>query len=150
MEAGLQKDINALVGKLRKIDGVLTRDIKKDLRTAATPINAAIKAAAPVGKREHKRYRGGQVVATYKPGNLRKSFRILALRRTRRAVYIGPYSRGANPDGYYARFLEFGTSKMAARPFIENPVLATYQTAQKTLIILLKQRIAAYEKQNSV
>jgi HK97 gp10 family phage protein len=140
-----QEELNTLIRKLRKIEPTVTRQIKGDLRQAAQPIIVAIKAKAPVGTRTHKR---GAIV--YKPGNLRKSIKVLPLRRTRNAVIVGPQARGGTPDGYYARFIEFGTRKLSARPFVDPAVQVSFPTAEIIALELLKNRIEAYEKQNAV
>lgn len=145
MEAGLQNDLNGLIRKLRGIEGVVTKDVKDDLRQAGSVIVSAIQGRAPIGTRS--RTRKGVV---FKPGNLRKSIRVLPLRRTKNAVVLGPISRGRAPDGFYARFLEFGTKNMAAQPFIAPAVDASLPQAQRFALELLKRRVEKYAQQNSV
>lgn len=140
-----QAEINEIIRKLQRIEPAIRKDIKSDLKLAAAPIISAIKAKAPVGKRIHKR---GSIV--YKPGNLRKSIQTLPLRRTKNAVIIGPRARGGTPDGYYARFLEFGTVKMVAKPFIEPAVNVSLPGAERFALELLKRRVERYANQNSV
>lgn len=141
MDAAMQKDINALISKLGRLEGVITKNIKADLRVAAAPLVTAIKAATPVSSKIHKRYRKGAVVATYRPGNLRRSFRVLPLRRAKRSVVVGPIARGKMPDGFYARFIEFGTQNITARHFVRRATDAALPGAQKIIINLLKERI---------
>ena len=140
-----KQEINEIIKKLQRIEPAIRKDIKSDLREAAAPIIAAIKGRAPVGNKIHKR---GSVV--YRPGNLRKSIQVLPLRRTRNAVLVGPRARGGTPDGYYARFLEFGTVKMAARPFIDPAVEVSFPIAERFILELLKRRVERYENQNAV
>lgn len=142
-DARLQFDINTLIGKLRKMDGAIQRDVKSDLKNAAAIIVTAIKASSPVGKKAHKRRN-----LVYKPGNLRKSIRVLPLRRTRGAVVVGPLSRGGTTDGYYAHMVEFGTIKMAAKPFIESAVESSYPGALTYAVTLLKHRVEKYAQAN--
>jgi HK97 gp10 family phage protein len=125
MEAGLQSDLNGLIRKLQGIEAAVKKDIKGDLKEASTIIVSAIKGRAPIGTRPH-----GRKGTVYLPGNLRKSVQALPLRRTRNAVVVGPRARGGTPDGFYARFLEFGTRKMTARPFIEPAVNQSLPIAQ--------------------
>ena len=145
MDADLQRALNVVVSKLKKLEGAVNKNIKSDLRTAAAGIVLAIKAKTPVGKVSQLR-KGVSV----KPGNLKKSIRVLPLRRTRGAVVVGPLARGRNPDGFYGRFVEFGTSKMRAKPFVEPAVSASYPQAQRFAIELIKRRIEAYTKQNAI
>lgn len=140
-----QAEINEIIRKLQRIEPAIRKDIKSDLRLPAAQIIAAIKGRAPVGKKTHKR---GSIV--YKPGNLRRSIQILPLRRTKNAVIVGPKARGKTPDGFYARFLEFGTVKMAAQPFIEPAVNSSLPGAERFALELLKRRVERYANQNSV
>jgi HK97 gp10 family phage protein len=141
----INSDLNALIKKLQRIEAAMQKDIKGDLKKAGQIIVKAIRDNAPLGSRIHKRK---DIV--YRPGNLRKSIQTLPLRRTRNAVIIGPRAKGGLPDGYYARFLEFGTAKMSARPFIDPAVNASLPAAEKFALELLKRRIETYEKQNAV
>ena len=140
-----QQEINELIKKLQRIEPSIRKDIKRDLREAAAPIIAAIRGRAPISDRAHRR---GSIV--YRPGNVRRSIQVLPLRRTRNAVLVGPRARGGTPDGYYARFLEFGTVKMSARPFIDPAVQASFPIAERFILELLKRRISRYENQNAV
>ena len=145
MEAGLQSDLNGLIRKLQGIEAAVKKDIKGDLKEASTIIVTAIKVRAPIGSKAHKR-KG----VVYLPGNLRKSIQVLPLRRTKNAVVVGPRARGGTPDGFYARFLEFGTSKMTARPFVEPAVNESLPIAQSFALELLKRRVERYAQQNAV
>lgn len=147
MDLEIQKGINTAIKKLQGIDPYLKRSgHTKTFGVAAKPLIAAIKAAAPVSSKAHSRYSAGKVVATYKPGNLRRSIQRLPLRRAKSAIYIGPRARGGNPDGYYAPFLEYGTQNMSARPFIGPAAKAALPGAARTALELLKRRIETYTK----
>lgn len=150
MPTGIQHETNDLIRKLQRIEGVITKDTTGIFKDASRIIISAIKGRAPMSDRAHKRYSNGNVVATYKPGNLRRSIQVLPLRRVKRAVVIGPRARGGTPDGYYARFLEFGTVKMSKIPFVGPAVEASYGIAQKFTLELLKRRIEKYAEQNGV
>lgn len=140
-----QAEINEAITKLRRIEPAITRQIKSDLREAAGPIVASIKGRAPISGRPHK---NGSV--TYQPGNLRKSIQVLPFRRTRNAVIVGPRARGGSPDGFYAKFLEFGTRKMAAKPFVDPAVQSSLPIAERFALELLKRRLDDYANKNSV
>jgi len=93
------------------------------LRDAAKPIQRAAVAAAPVLKGEHP-YR--------LPGTLKRSILVKASKRfngrdgevgvyiaVRKRKGLGGKAGARNPfDPFYWRFQEFGTRKMAARPFM--------------------------------
>lgn len=52
-------------------------------------------------------------------GNLSKSIGNLPLRKAKRSVYVGPKSgKKRKYDGWYGRFVEFGTKHMKPRPFM--------------------------------
>jgi HK97 gp10 family phage protein len=140
-----QQELNDLIMKLRRIEGVVTKDVKNDLKEAAAPIISSIKGRAPVGTRNHTR-KG----IVYKPGNLRKSIQALPLRRTKNSVIIGPRARGGSPDGYYAPFLEFGTQFMSAKPFIGPAVDASFPIAERFALELIKRRVDSYANKNAV
>jgi HK97 gp10 family phage protein len=108
------------------------REVRAALLQAALPGVNAIKAAAPVGSEAHKTFKG-RVVA---PGFLSRNIRRKALLRTskgRSMVIIGP----AN-EAFYATFLEHGTQKMAAQPFME----AAFKSAMPAMINRFKERLA--------
>lgn len=143
-----QQEINNVITALRKIGAETRNGIKADVSEGGKMLVAAIKQRAPVGTRTHIRYNSaGKVVATYKPGNLKKSIRILPLRRVKNAVIVGPISRGKTPDGYYAHMLEFGTVKMFAQPFVEPAVNAVSGAVQDRILKALKNRIESHAKQ---
>lgn len=69
-----------------------------------------------------KRYKNGKVVATYYPGNLRRSVQLLDLKNTS-AKFVGyvvqPRGKGrgtfkndSKVDGYYARFVEIKSAPL--------------------------------------
>ncbi len=96
------------------------------LRQSAVIFKDAARRLVKVGKKSHKRYKDGKVIAEYSPGNLRESINTMTFRRARSAVFIGPRIKKGKfdasnltlADGYYAHFLEFGTIKMQKQPFM--------------------------------
>lgn len=82
-------------------------------RPAAELFRDAAKVRAPRSDKPHFRWRkGGSKVATYNPGNLKRSIMILndvipELSQLE-AFYVGP-RYGGRPDGFYARWVEFST-----------------------------------------
>lgn len=144
-----QAEVNAIITRLRKIQTGTQANIKNDLREGANFLASAIKGRTPVGSRIHKRYKAGRrraakgagvVVATYRPGNLRKSFQVLPLRRTKSALYVGP-KYGRTPDGYYAHMVEFGTKYNPSQPFVGPTVASVGPVAQRFILNALQQRV---------
>jgi HK97 gp10 family phage protein len=118
---------------------------RQALRPGARIILLEIRKNAPVGTREHAYYTGttkgskkpngqGQKLRTFKPGNAKRSFSILNFRRSA-DLFVGPRTGKKSPyDGYYVPWLEFGTSKMSARPFIRPAVEAKRAEAERAIM----------------
>lgn len=125
MDAQLQAELNRVISAIHGIGPAITKDVKKELTAAAKPLTQSIKSAAPRGKKAHTRVSGGGERITYKPGNLKRSFRVLNLRRSKTGVYVGP-KLGGSIDGYYAHFVNDGTinagngSSQNAQQFVER------------------------------
>jgi len=130
---------------------VLTQDLRrkvsrKALREAARPIVQAAKAQAPVLKGEHP-YR--------LPGTVKRSIRVVSSKVYRGqsgeyGVFVTAFKRRSlggkrsarNPfDPFYWRFLEFGTKKMAARPFMVPAFEAKKSEALRIVQDALARRI---------
>ncbi|MBK8225436.1 MAG: HK97 gp10 family phage protein [Candidatus Obscuribacter sp.] len=129
-----QDEINTLIRKLRGISPALRSQSKRALKEAAWPMVAAIRDRAPMSPALHKRYKDGKEVAIYYPGNLKRSIRVLALRRTKDAVLIGSKLdtsgaggtfRGNRTDGFYAAMVEYGTIDTQPQPFFRPGAAAT-------------------------
>lgn len=101
----------------------------------------------------------GKIIATYKPGNLRRSIRILKHGPFKRSssVWIGPktskrtkgvFGSKSRVDGYYAHMVEFGTVHSAARPFMRPAFIATRGKAKIVIIGNLSKRIRAWKIKN--
>jgi HK97 gp10 family phage protein len=119
MDAQLQADLNRVISAIRGISPAITKDVKKELASAAKPLMQSIKSAAPRGKRSHTRTSAGGQRITYKSGNLKRSYRVLNFRRAKTGVYVGVKLGGA-VDGYYAHFVNDGTINQNAQQFVEK------------------------------
>lgn len=125
IDAQLQQDLNRVINAIRGISPAITKDVKKELAAAAKPLMQSIKSAAPRGKRLHTRGSAGGQRITYKPGNLKRSYRVLNFRRAKTGVYVGVKLGGA-VDGYYAHFVNDGTvdagngASQNAQQFVEK------------------------------
>jgi len=105
MDRQLQSEIDTLIRRLRKVGGQTKRQSTAALRKGARPIVTAAKANAPKSDAVHYRYKNG-TPQPIRPGNLRRSIRVLPFRKTA-AVLIGPRMYKGDPDGYYAHLMEF-------------------------------------------
>lgn len=85
------KGIKELNAKLRRIDVRVERDIDNEIKRSTLNVESAAKQRAPVDT-----------------GRLRSSIRSL-LEKLRGQVFT---------DVIYSKFIEFGTSRMAAQPFL--------------------------------
>lgn len=134
----LKRAVDALRNDLRK------KVVRGALRDAAKPIVAAAKANAPVLRKATK-YRT--------PGLLRKSIvvrssKVFNGRNGELGVYISVRGkkgarRGARSadDPFYWRFSEFGTRKMAKRPFLLPAFKSQAGAALRIFQSRLKERI---------
>ncbi len=157
-DARLQAELNVLTRKLNSIADNAKAQAKKAFHQAAPPIIEAAKANAPQHNAPHHRYKNGKKVATYYPGNLRRSIQILPLRRTANAVLIGPKLgkgasgefRGRKVDGYYAHFVEYGTETQTPQPFMRPAAAKAGPQALNKAVQILKRIIDDHARRLSV
>jgi len=159
-----QQEINAIIRNLKALNSQIAKTIKADLKGPADFLAAAIKGRTPVGERPHKRYKSGRsslfkrmpkgsgvVVATYRPGNLRKSVKTLSkLRRVKFAQIVGANTGGTN-DGYYLHFVnndvKMSNGKIrTGRRFVESAILAAGPAAQRAVVQLLSSKLSHANK----
>lgn len=102
-------------------------------------------ALAPISDKPHQLgVRKGEIV---QPGNLRKNIIVKRLPDTEKSLshqYIIGVRHGsgkAGKDAFYWKFLEFGTAKMAARPFMRPAFESSKTEAVDKIKSTLKQRI---------
>lgn len=149
-------DDRDLADVIRRYDSVkkhASRVGTRQFRAAALPYISRMILQAPRATRTVHRYstpklsnklrapKGrGVKVATYKPGNMARSFADLRLRRVRGGIVIGPNVRRKDrPDGYYARFREdhdpfVGAIWMQSRPIVRRRIIAAYERAIKRAV----------------
>lgn len=99
-------EIQGLSKVLKNFEKAQVKDLKPEINASALSIQTEAKRACPVGTPESTGKKG------YVGGRLRSSIRV-RFKSTVSAVAADIYT-----DVYYAPFVEFGTSKMAARPFL--------------------------------
>lgn len=158
MDADFQREIDAIIGKCKKVvSDIDERTIKDILLYAGQPFIETAKRKAPKSRREHFRYSTpkligkfrapngkGVRIASYTPGNLGRSVKVIATRRLKRAILIGPkvargkgkgrFASSSKVDGYYSTFVEFGTKKQGAKGFLKS----SYESTKSTVLRRLK------------
>lgn len=159
MDAQLQADLNRALKALKGVEPFIRKSGKEDLREAAKILSTAVAIRTPVGKVTHKRYPklgggkkaakgSGNVLGTYRPGNLRRSIRVLNFRRSS-AAFVGA-KRGKSPDGYYVHWVELGTPNQPAQEFFKKAVASAGNATLNKAIQLLSRRIQSYGVNNGL
>jgi len=133
-------DFSKLAAKLDNITKAAEEAVRPSAQAGAEVFYQEVKQRVPVSAAPHK---SGK--KTYTPGSLR------------RAVYQA-YADKESGDGvakyriswnkthaFYGRFVEFGTSKMAAKPFLRP----AYDAARAKAVQAVKERMAAELKKVS-
>lgn len=165
--ADWQKQVNAAVKTLEKLYYNFEQERKTMLTYAAQPMADAMRQGAPTGAKIHVRYpkrmgaraRRGEAkpVAKYYPGNLKKSFRVLDLKRTVSSVVVGAkLARGGGKgifgatkfDAYYLHWVEYGTKNMAARPFVRPAIIKASPAVIKRMEMAANRFAAKFARQN--
>lgn len=117
---------------------IQSEDLLKALKTL--PINiqknvmvGAIRAGSNIVRDEARR------LAPIDTGNLKKSIATIRRKGDKNTVQFSVTpSRGGKHDGWYAHFLEFGTSKMSAKPFLRP----AFESKQDEVLQATKEYIA--------
>lgn len=116
----LARQVNAIVNRIEHFSHVMEGESKKMMNKAAGVVVKKARQKAPTGKKPHTRYnKKGEKIATYYPGNLKKSIKVLRKLRRARNLWVGPESGlKVKNDGYYAHMVEYGTVNFPAKPFM--------------------------------
>lgn len=137
MDRELQRELAILKKKLYAISDNAKKESQDAFKQAAPLLISAIQVRTPQSDAPHFRYDtpklskrlrapngSGKIVATYMPGNLKRSFKTLVFRKSA-SVYVGPKLdkrgsggtfAGARVDGYYAHWVEFGAPEAGIKP----------------------------------
>ena len=93
--AGSIKGLEKALKKIESLEGLLAEEVRKEMRKALVPVRAEAKALAPVDT-----------------GALRRSIRIKTEIKDGQIIgKVGTYL-------HYGKYVELGTSKMYAQPFL--------------------------------
>lgn len=174
MPTTIEQEINDAIKKLRSITKEFGRkERQKMLSKAAIPLRDEAKRNIPSSMRTHHRYKtskasgkfrapkgSGRIIASYEPGNLRNSIRILKFRRSS-AVFVGPkiakrgggsgrFGRGRRVNGYYAAWLEFGTKHIRPVAYMRRAVGTQRAVVERNILIAAKKRMQTWERRNQI
>ncbi len=124
LSTNFDRETERIIKKLSKMSEDVQKEGLKEMKSAARIARDAARANLSSKTKNNtptKRYdAAGNHVATYYPGNLKRSIRVLPLRKARFQVHVGAFMpkrtsrgdfRGNKVDGWYAHFVERGTAK---------------------------------------
>jgi HK97 gp10 family phage protein len=164
IDSETRRELDLLRAKLKKIPDTAKKQAQTAFKQAAPILISAIQGRAPQSEAPHYRYStpkltnklrapngSGRIVATYMPGNLKRSFKAFAFRRSA-SIYVGAkldksgskgVFSGGRTDGYYAHWMEFGAPEigLSPQPFIRPAVAAAGPQTIKFAAELLKRAI---------
>ncbi|KGK87367.1 HK97-gp10 family putative phage morphogenesis protein [Clostridium sp. HMP27] len=117
--------VDEILNKLQQIGANVGRLENKALKNAAEPVLEDAKGTNAFNDRS---------------GNLREGLKISNVKKKDGSKYIlVGVDKGDNSKIFYDKFLEFGTSKMPARPFLQPAYEKNKNTIQKTIAETLKE-----------
>jgi len=168
------KEFDKAIEKLYKVLSYFSRKERLALlRKSGKPILEAAKNNIDDNAKPVKRYNtpkvigklrapkgAGVVDATYHPGNLRKSIKMLTFRSSS-DIFVGPKIRkkdfkgdfglsATRVDGYYAHMVEFGALYSDASPFMMPAYRSKNREVINKIIQGVEKAIIDYKKKNSV
>lgn len=127
-------DFSKLAAKLDNVTTAAEKAVRPAAQDGAQVFYDEVKQRVPVSAKSHK---SGK--KTYSPGTLRKAiYQAFADRESGdgKALYRISWNK---THAFYGRFVEFGTSKMAAKPFLRP----AYDAARAKAIKAVRERMAA-------
>lgn len=102
---------------------------------------SALRQAAIAGARVFYREIKVRAMPHYRTGMLENSIRTVFVPEDSVTGEIATYAVTINQDAWYARLLEFGTSKMAPKPFIRPSYEAKRQEAGQVVINTIQEAV---------
>lgn len=169
-----QGEVNKAVKTLEKLTYYFEREQRTILEDCAEPVISELQMRSPVGDKMHVRYPSlpkgakkaakgkGRPIAWYYPGNLKRSFGLLKLKRTN-AVIVGAMLKkagqtkgvfsGKRADGYYLGFVEydveFGSRTKPARPFVRPAFISAAPRVITKMQQNMNRFAAKFARQNA-
>lgn len=117
--------VDEILNKLQQIGNNISRLENKALKNAAQPVLDDTKSSNSFNDRS---------------GNLRKGLKISNIKNKEGVKYVlVGVDKSDNSKIYYGKFLEFGTSKMSAKPFMQPAYEKNKDNIQKTIAETLKE-----------
>lgn len=153
----MKKQVEVLSSRIEGLVKDYKTHMRKMLTYASLPIVQAAARKAAKSKRTHYYFKDGKKQAKFTPGHLAKSVQVLKqLKKDQAAVYIGPYISGkisgtyggARFNAYYAHFVEFGTRKQRAKPFMRPALDIGGPQAIHRLELIAKLYLKQYERRH--
>ncbi len=134
-----------LQAKIQKLpDKVKKREILKILGQVANTTVKVAKQKVKVSKKKHIISGKNREYKVIEPGNLKKSIGKIrgkkGLAKQNAVLYVGPRSKGRKNDGWYGVFLEYGTVKQKAQPFLRP----AYQQTRGKVSADATKKVAKY------
>lgn len=139
--AELDASLKALGNQLRD-----SRERQVAMFKAANVLRKSIQGGVTDATKPVSRYINGKKVATYHPGNLRRSIKILSHMKDRVNKYVGVERQpgggvkgifvGSRTDGYYAHMVE------KKRPYFQPGTLAARDEAVKIVLDFVKKQMS--------
>lgn len=117
--------VDEILNKLQQMGTNISRLENKALKNAAEPVLADAKATSAFNDRS---------------GNLRKGLKISNVKNKEgvKHILVG-IDKGDNSKIFYGKFIEFGTSKMPARPFLQPAYEKNKQNIKGIIAETLKE-----------
>jgi len=110
-----------IINKLQRIGTNISRLENKALKNAAEPVVSDAKANTPV-----------------RTGNLKRGLKISGIKTKEGIKYVlVGVDKSDSSEIFYGKFVEFGTSKMSARPFL-GPA---YEKNKKEIVEIIKNTL---------
>ncbi|WP_373181213.1 HK97-gp10 family putative phage morphogenesis protein [Clostridium butyricum] len=117
--------VDEILNKLQSIGVNVGKLENKALKNAAEPVLEDAKATSAFNDRS---------------GKLRKGLKITNVKKKEGAKYIlVGIDKSDNSNIYYGKFIEFGTSKMSARPFMQPAYEKNKDNIKRTIAETLKE-----------
>ena len=126
-------DFSKLAAKLDNITQAAAKAVRPAAQSGAQVFYDEVKQRVPMSAKPHK---SGK--KTYNPGTLRKAiYQAFADKESGdgKAMYRVSWNK---THAFYGRFVEFGTSKMAAKPFLRP----AYDAARAKAVKAVQERMA--------